>query len=191
MNEAILARNLQVVAEVRGGRKISDDAMTVFVAKLQTVSDDIATQALRHLRDGKGTICLADVADAIQSCRSSATSATGLCVANGCPLPGTINTGNGWQCRYHRNCESQHENDAVTHVLRGYADDIGVAQSLLRDISAATTTKQFFSMIADKVAHAKSDAAKRYEQESAKDEISRSIEVKRKIGQLTQAMCQT
>ncbi len=51
---------------------------------------------------------------------SSERSRKGLCVANGCPMPGGIHLGDGWACRFHYRMSDRKQWGAVTHRIKTY-----------------------------------------------------------------------
>jgi hypothetical protein len=117
MERKFIVRMLQIASEAMGGRAPSDEALTVIAARLETLTDTDVKAAIAHMTE---------------NARSFSARGSDGCSANGCILPGTINSGGGWSCRFHRHCGSDTERDAVTAYLRRNSGHVSAMWDAMR-----------------------------------------------------------
>lgn len=136
----LMIPRVEAAAEVMGGRKLSAAALGV-LAERAARDPEVGVNALRWLSENdNGNLTLAKLMKAMQDigAQSKMRAKTGGgCVANGCPMPGTITTGGAWRCRYHLDTPDHGpQADAVTNVLRQNLEAVELVQRLANEPGA-------------------------------------------------------
>jgi hypothetical protein len=122
MTFAEIAASVKVTAELMGSRAPTEDALTVLVSRLKEHSDVTIKATLKWLGENEtGAFTLQKLMKALASAASQhggVTTGKTTCVANGCPMLGSIFSDGDWHCRFHIRERRGPKADAITTALR-------------------------------------------------------------------------
>ena len=184
---------VSATAEVMGGKRLSDAALGV-LAERASREPETGRAALRWLSENdSGSMTLAKLVKSIADIGpqlKNAKGAGGGCCGNGCPLPGSINTGGGWHCRFHLRAVNGPEADAITRALRENMEAIQTISELDRGFTRQgfETMCKLETLVIDEVNHnlaairAKSGGAFESALKMEKDTVSRADQLLAQVG---------